>query len=693
MKSMPASTPSEALSERDGIVTLSGTIADGKTSVLEGLPEGNKMLVGREAEMLALQKSFALSRDGEARLVTLTGPLGSGRNALLAALRQHVTERGGNWVEIGAEEAQHQQYLAVEACLAALATLATNERPCVLVFKDARWADTASLDLLRRIFSGRQSRSWMMVLSYRDNEDAPNQSCESCENFVRALLEASVPVDRITLGPLLLGMEPEGIETLAELGFEEPERHIVEQQINRLKALAEANPSNYLHLYLAAQAEMARTQNKHGDARELYDEALANANTNAFPQHEAIIAEMAARYYAARNKTDAAKVYYGRAREAYQRWGATEKVAQLDRDHEPHTKMAPQNVEMVEDIGLASGRTLDAVAVVRAAETIAGEIDFDKLIARLMHTLVEIAGADHGALLLSRSGKDHGALLIEAVIDENPTELQIGLSVPVLTSADVSPSIVAHVGQTRASIVVTNATEDTRFAADERIVAKRPASILCFPLIHQGTLSGIVYLEHQATAGVFSKDRVEVLSLLSAQAAIAIENALLVADVRGRTTELSALHEELLRELSERERSEKERANLKEGIIAMQKARLAEMRTPFIPVSHDVMVMPLVGTLDQGRAEEALEIALAGTAARNARVVILDVTGVKVMDEIVATTLLRMVEALGLLGAEAIVTGIRGKVAATLVEIDANFANKVRTLSTLSAGMKHALRR
>jgi anti-anti-sigma regulatory factor len=125
----------------------------------------------------------------------------------------------------------------------------------------------------------------------------------------------------------------------------------------------------------------------------------------------------------------------------------------------------------------------------------------------------------------------------------------------------------------------------------------------------------------------------------------------------------------------------------------MQKARLAEMRTPFIPVSHDVMVMPLVGTLDHARAEDALTMALEGTAARGARVVILDVTGVKVIDEIVARTLLRMVDALGLLGAEAIVTGIRGEVARTLVEIDADFATKVRTLSTLSAGIKHAFQR
>jgi anti-anti-sigma regulatory factor len=209
--------------------------------------------------------------------------------------------------------------------------------------------------------------------------------------------------------------------------------------------------------------------------------------------------------------------------------------------------------------------------------------------------------------------------------------------------------------------------------------------------VHRGALAGVVYLENRAARGAFGKERVEVLSLLSSQAAIAVENALLVADVRFRTNELAQANEELVRELAERERTEAERAHLQQGIIAMQKARLAELRTPFIPVTSDVMVMPLVGTLDGARAEEALEVALSGTASRGARVVILDITGVKGVDENVALTLVRMVDALRLLGAEAIVTGVRGDVARTLVELDAGFGEKVVTKSTLEAGVRRAL--
>lgn len=456
--------------------------------------------------------------------------------------------------------------------------------------------------------------------------------------------------------------------------------------LERLARLAESCPENYGHLDRAASAELARLEGRHADARELYDDAHAAAKTNDLPHHEAIIAELAARYYFNRDKPHVAQVYLARARDGYARWGARAKVAELERTFEGAIRAGPQSAGGYEEVTVTSARALDAVAVVRAAEALAGEIDLSKLLERIMRTSLELAGADHVALALAREG----ALAVVAAMDSAPEELRIGLSSPLDQSPDVAPEVARHVAGTRAPLAATSPAEDARFAKDPRIAARKPASILGLPLVHRGELAGVIYLEHGGARGVFGKDRVEVLGLLSSQVAIAVENALLVADVRARTNELGVLNIELVHELEERKRTERDRAALQQGIIEMQRARLAELRTPFIPVSHDVMVMPLVGTLDGPRAEEALLVALAGTTARRARVVILDVTGVKVVDEHVARTLLKMVDALGLLGAAAVVTGIRGDVARTLVEIDADFSAKVTTKSTLEAGIRHA---
>jgi len=456
-----------------------------------------------------------------------------------------------------------------------------------------------------------------------------------------------------------------------------------------LARLAEGSPEEDRHLSLGASAEVARLEGRQGEARELYDEAIELAKRNHFTHHEAILAELAGRSYEARGRVEMARMYLARAKDAYSRWGARAKVAAMEAAEllRVETETSSRGAALGGE-ATTSMRMLDAVAVVRASEAIASEIDLPKLLDRLMRMLIERSGADHGALVLLRDDE----WMLEAVAHTSPDETRVGLSLPLAAAPDVAANIVEHVARTRETLVLSNPADDGRFGRDARLEERRPAAVFSFPLVRRGALSGVVYLESRAARGAFGKDRIEILSLLSSQAAIALENALLLADVRFRTSELAQTNAELHRELAERERAEAERANLKQGIISLQKERLAELRTPFIPLTADVMVMPLVGTLDGARAEEALVVALSGAASRGARVVILDITGVKRVDEDVARTLVRMVEALRLLGAEAIVTGVRGDVARTLTALDIDFGAKVTTKSTLEAGIRHALR-
>lgn len=144
-------------------------------------------------------------------------------------------------------------------------------------------------------------------------------------------------------------------------------------------------------------------------------------------------------------------------------------------------------------------------------------------------------------------------------------------------------------------------------------------------------------------------------------------------------------------EITERRRADKERAALQQQVIEVQRAALRELSTPLIPLFAGVLAMPLIGTIDAGRAEQILHTLLDGVSAQQTRVAILDITGVRVVDAQVASALLNAARAVRLLGAEVILTGIRAEVAQTLVHIGADLSD-LTTRSTLQSGIAYALK-
>jgi rsbT co-antagonist protein RsbR len=284
------------------------------------------------------------------------------------------------------------------------------------------------------------------------------------------------------------------------------------------------------------------------------------------------------------------------------------------------------------------------------------------------------------------------------------------LALPLDASAPLASSVVAAVARTQESVVLNNAAEDARFGTDPYLVAHRPKSVLSVPLAAQGQLVGVLYLENAATANAFPPARLELTALLASQAAIAIDNARLFAhaqqataqvrrtndalesEVARRTEELRRANAHLEQELAERERIEAERAALQATIVQAQQARLAELSTPIIPIADRVMVMPLIGTLDEERAQQLMETALRGAQANRAAVVIVDLTGVREVNSTVARSLATTTSALRLLGTAMVLTGVRSEVAHTLIRLNIDLGSVV-TRSTLQSGVAYALAR
>ena len=143
-----------------------------------------------------------------------------------------------------------------------------------------------------------------------------------------------------------------------------------------------------------------------------------------------------------------------------------------------------------------------------------------------------------------------------------PSQVLALLSTPLEDQAQpgagpqVPVSIINYVINSQADLVLKDASTDRQFSQDPYIQSRRPKSILCAPLLNQGVLSGVIYLENNLAAGAFTSDRLEIVRLISGQAAVSIEKARLYENlealVEERTHALSEANRKLREEIDER---------------------------------------------------------------------------------------------------------------------------------------------
>lgn len=136
----------------------------------------------------------------------------------------------------------------------------------------------------------------------------------------------------------------------------------------------------------------------------------------------------------------------------------------------------------------------------------------------------------------------------------------------------------------------------------------------------------------------------------------------------------------------QRQQDEERYIGMQQQIIEAQQATLRELSTPLLPIAAGVVLVPLIGTIDSGRANLVMETLLDGVARFNARLAILDITGVPVVDTHVAQALISAAQAVKLLGAKVILTGIKPQIAQTLVELGIDLRG-IATRATLQDGV------
>jgi predicted ATPase/transcriptional regulator with GAF, ATPase, and Fis domain/tRNA A-37 threonylcarbamoyl transferase component Bud32 len=312
----------------------------------------------------------------------------------------------------------------------------------------------------------------------------------------------------------------------------------LDQLAGRLRIWADNAPENFGHLYHLAAAEIARVREQSPDAFGHYEAALQAAELQPSPRYRALANELYGEFWLPRQPGVAA-VYLREAHYRYRQWGAHAKVAQLERRH---GALLARHVSQ-DDTDIRPGQTtatqesqLDLHTVIKVAQALAGAIDLEQLLRQLMRVAIEHAGAEGGHFILEHEGAPAvhvtGGLEGVQVAGDAGTPLAEADSLPVMLI-----NLVRRTGET---VVLDDATAEGQFTQDPYIVRARPRSIICTAVLNHGRLIGALYLENNLSAGIFTPGRAQVLQIVAAQAAVAIENAKLFAEIRQLKDRLQA---------------------------------------------------------------------------------------------------------------------------------------------------------
>jgi len=304
---------------------------------------------------------------------------------------------------------------------------------------------------------------------------------------------------------------------------------MLREDVAKMHKWSQSGQANYQHKYFLLAAELARLTGDHLPAMEYYDQAIESAHQHEYLQNEALANELAAKFYLACGKPKAAKGYLIEAYYLYQQWGAVTKLAELEASYPrlAATQRGSFHFSATTTSGTqtCSGEFLDLYSVIKASQTLSGEIVLDRLLQKMMQIVIENAGAQRGVLFLR-----HQQQWLAEV--EGCLEGVVLHSLPLEQVSQVPQTIVHYVIRTQANLVLSNAVADSRFMNDRYLLAHQPKSLLCAPLTHQGQLTAILYLENNLTQGAFTSDKLKILNVLSSQMTISIQNAKLYAEVR-----------------------------------------------------------------------------------------------------------------------------------------------------------------
>ena len=343
------------------------------------------------------------------------------------------------------------------------------------------------------------------------------------------------------------------------------------KDLKRMSHWADNCKDNFLHLERLMIAELAQLEDPNGIHIKLFEAAISAAKDSSFIRDEAVACERAARHMLKQGLDHGAEGYLRAAYHTYKRWGATRKITLLEQEFPLLKALAKTQTEQGQaaiptqgyssiESGSVDNSTLDMASVMKASRAISKEMVVSKLLQNILDILLENAGGQWGGFVVNTDA----GLVLKALKGHQPNTADDAIKEGLQNTTTLlfenqeiplSVNVIEQVLKQEKPIVIQNATQDKSFAQDPYILQYQPGSIICVP-VQRGNIQGAVYMENNLATDVFSEARIEVLSLLTAQAVVALENAelyeqlqhyshTLEEQVAVRTAQLEELNQEL----------------------------------------------------------------------------------------------------------------------------------------------------
>jgi PAS domain S-box-containing protein len=280
---------------------------------------------------------------------------------------------------------------------------------------------------------------------------------------------------------------------------------------------------NHQHKVDLILAEQARVAGDVAVAIDHYEAAITGARENAYRHEEALANECYARFWVERGNDRFAMQFMREAHALYKRWGAIAIVEHLEAQYPQWAKLDTLDIAQPHpETSLTSTyEKLALRSVLETSRSITAELTLDRLLEKIMNIVLENAGAQRGLLLL----KQERQWVVQATAAVDQSQPQVRQALRLMDYDELARSVVRYVARTGQTVILGDTAGAGQFVQDPYFQRRQVKSLLCLPLLNQGQIGGILYLENNLATDVFTSDRVALLEMLATQMAISIENA------------------------------------------------------------------------------------------------------------------------------------------------------------------------
>ena len=382
----------------------------------------------------------------------------------------------------------------------------------------------------------------MAIAFYKEDFEYASQYLEKCIEYYDASKNMRYEQELVFFGFLTLSsLKNKNSLHLKRMRF-------FNKKVLKWSAFSNINTQHIVYLF---EAELLKEKGDINAAMNKYDEALGLSKKMNLIEHTGVICMMMARFYNSINKSRLSEQYYCDAYHWFKMFRANGICEYLDQKYSIERLLDKENyysIDATEDFKKSDKtKSLDTYSLIKASRVLSQQVSHERVHSELINIVLESAGADKVFYI----EKFKSELIVKAKGEVGQPIEFLSKSLAHIDENELSKNTVYYVHRTLSKLIVSSPEDLENFINDVYIKNNNPRSILCIPILNQGELLGILYLENSKIYHAFTKERLEVLSIISSQAAISLKNAELYSTLEQKVEQRAKEMKEILHNIEE----------------------------------------------------------------------------------------------------------------------------------------------